>query len=122
MLCLACDAERKRVRNAADPSVARARVAAWHAADPARARAKGAKRRALLAGSVCAAASVAEINSLQMVCQQCGGPAEQLDHIVPISVWPCSNIHNLQWLCQPCNSSKSAKLDSAAFGCPLWQE
>lgn len=42
-------------------------------------------------------------------CAVCWAPAEHLDHIVPVSRGGCGCVENLQWLCAPCNLSKSAR-------------
>lgn len=51
-----------------------------------------------------------EFASLAWECRICGGPAETLDHIVPVSRGGCAALHNLQWLCANCNHRKINKL------------
>lgn len=95
------------------------------AKDPLRsqkARVNKLARRAREASSVCLHATAAEIATLSMECQLCPGPAQELDHIVPLARGGCSNLHNLQWLCRSCNRQKSWTLVAPECGCPVWNE
>lgn len=98
---------------------ARERARAWEAANPDRARAHSRdtqrRRRARKLGSPCASATVDEIQAMteesgNYTCAACWGPAEHLDHIIPLSRGGCDGVHNFQWLCADCNRSKSARL------------
>lgn len=76
---------------------------------------KGRKRRARKTGGACESATAAEIRDMTeergvYACAACWGPAEHLDHIIPLSRGGCDAAHNLQWLCAPCNLSKGARL------------
>jgi 5-methylcytosine-specific restriction endonuclease McrA len=44
------------------------------------------------------------------LCKYCGGPAEVVDHVVPVTRGGQSVIENLVPACVRCNSSKSAYL------------
>lgn len=57
----------------------------------------------------CPAVTTEEFATLEWVCQNCGGYAEQVNHILPITKGGCSALHNLQWLCVPCNRRKANK-------------
>jgi 5-methylcytosine-specific restriction endonuclease McrA len=90
-------------------------VKAWKAANPEKVktiwRNNKAKRRGAVGSHT--ASDVRKIRSAQHnKCAYCKSPLGRgghLDHIVPIarggSNWPS----NLQWLCQPCNQSKTAR-------------
>ena len=45
-------------------------------------------------------------------CRSCGGPATEVDHIVPLRAGGSHALANLQPLCKPCHSSKTARLDT----------
>lgn len=82
------------------------------------ARLTSSRRRSRLRSTACSNASRAEIRALPEFCQHCGGSAENLDHIIPVVRGGCGNIHNLQWLCAPCNNRKHAKMPQRGTGCP----
>ena len=48
-------------------------------------------------------------------CADCGGPADQVDHIVPLSRGGTNRFSNLQSLCASCHSRKTYTEDGA-FG------
>lgn len=43
-------------------------------------------------------------------CYVCAGPAEHLDHVVPLALGGSHVFENLRPICPSCNSSKGAKL------------
>ena len=47
-------------------------------------------------------------------CQQCGKPAQHVDHIQPVLFGGTDDIANLQALCRACNLSKGAEPPAAA--------
>ncbi len=112
------DPEKARARVAAyqkaNPEKVRARAAAWRQENPEQCREQKRNRRARKRGAdgTCSAAEAAAIRVVQQdrcaFCRVKLKGAGHLDHIVPLarggSNWP----RNLQWLCQPCNTSKSA--------------
>ena len=40
------------------------------------------------------------------LCQQCGAPAQHVDHIIPVAAGGSDDPHNLRALCAPCNLRK----------------
>lgn len=116
-----CALKNQRRRRAEDPERARAIEAAQRAKDPEGTRARKARRRSKLAEATCTPATRLEVLTLSQGCP-CGGAAEHLDHIVPVKVGGCAHLHNLQWLCRPCNQRKSAKLPPNGTGCPVFWE
>lgn len=106
--------ESRRKDREAHPERRRAEVARWASRNPEKSRALKRRYRERARGSACPPASAAEIGEMtddlgMYACTVCGGPAEHLDHIVPLSRGGCGCVSNLQWLCAPCNHSKHAR-------------
>lgn len=104
--------ERARAYRAANPEKGRA----WRAANPERHalnnRIQSSRRRAREtdAGSFTRDEFLAVCEQAdQWVCAVCSGPAEHIDHIIPIARGGANEVENLQWLCAPCNRSKGAR-------------
>lgn len=83
---------------------------------------QGRIRRTRLANARCVPATRAEIMALPDACEECGGPAQHLDHIFPVAHGGCAHIHNLRWLCAAHNMAKGAKLPQLGAGCPEMYE
>jgi len=85
--------------------------------NPEKARARGLRRRAFMTGAE-GTATAKQIKGrwdlYGSLCYLCGKPAEQTDHVIPISKggtnWPA----NLRPICKTCNSSKRARWPYAA--------
>lgn len=78
-----------------------------------------ARRRSRLASAACAPAF--DLSTIPFGCAH-DGPFH-LDHIVPVARGGCAHLHNLQFLCAPCNQAKAASLPPIGEGCPLfWEE
>lgn len=45
------------------------------------------------------------------LCALCGAPATEVDHIIPIRLGGSNDAANLQALCKPCHSTKTARED-----------
>lgn len=114
------EANRDRLRAAAREQQARYRdehpnaAREWWAASPERHRLYQAKRRASAAGEW--TVTERDINRLlarhDHRCAYCGTRPEKLhlDHVIPLKRGGRHSIGNLLPACQPCNSSKSARL------------
>lgn len=114
------EANRDRIRAAAREQQARYRAEhpdaarQWWAANPERHRLYQAKRRAVAAGTWV----VTERDIRRLLtrydhrCAYCGTRPERLhlDHVIPLKRGGRHSIGNLVPACQPCNSSKSARL------------
>lgn len=127
-------AARWRAAYAANPGPHRAHSAKWRSENPALAasivsashakraghyrmlkRLAAERRRTRLLGALC------EPGAIPVACDcPCGAPAEELDHIVPVSRGGCGGAHNLRWLCRSCNRRKSASLPEQYDGCPIF--
>jgi hypothetical protein len=126
MICKACKRAQYLSWAAAHSADRQAYNAQWHAAHPEKSREYGrrhtaatvARRRSRLAAATCAPAF--DLSSVPSGCTHAG--PFHLDHIFPASRGGCANLHNLQWLCAPCNQSKSASLPPVGTGCPeCWE-
>ena len=86
----------------------------WNAENPEAVRVEKHTRRARLTGnggSYTANEWQALLEHCDYICQCCGEEKDlTVDHIIPVTLGGTSNIDNLQPLCQPCNSSKGAKI------------
>lgn len=130
--CVKCASEKSARRYRTNPEKSRlatiksyrktngARYIAWRKENPDRLRAYRLKRRGSEAKAEgCHTASdLARLRKLQRdKCAACLTPLKgrgHVDHIVPLSHGGTNWPSNLQWLCAPCNLSKSDR-DSAAF-------
>lgn len=86
----------------------------WRAEHPMEARASYARSRVKRKQGTDSGLTGAEIAAWteetgQYSCVACDGPAEHLDHMQPLKLGGAHELENLQWLCAPCNLSKSAK-------------
>lgn len=43
------------------------------------------------------------------ICQLCGGPATQADHIVQVALGGTHDVSNLRAVCAPCNQARNAE-------------
>jgi 5-methylcytosine-specific restriction endonuclease McrA len=85
----------------------------WVKANPEKHRQKAHKRRALMLAAKVVPFTEAElaahIESLGGRCVYCGGPYQELDHVVPLSRGGEHSLSNLRPSCTPCNRRKWAK-------------
>ncbi len=104
------DAERRRFRE-------------WQKANPETVCAHAQKRRALkkgARGSATPAQWIARLDYYGRRCAYCGGAAEVIDHVIPLSRNGTGFASNLRPACKKCNSSKGAKLLSEWQRRPGW--
>ncbi|WP_079134547.1 HNH endonuclease [Streptomyces sp. EN16] len=94
-----------RVRNA---DRLQGQRAAWRAANSDKRAASQRKRRALKAGAGHEPYTLADVlEACDYRCAYCGGPAEHLDHIVPLTRGGVDAAGNVTGACEPCNLAKS---------------
>jgi 5-methylcytosine-specific restriction endonuclease McrA len=95
---------------AAKPEKYKAQRQAWEKADPARNAAKLSRRRTRKAGNGVFVILPKELRKLKtQPCIYCGGKAEHMDHITPISRGGRHSVGNLAPACAKCNLSKKDK-------------
>lgn len=100
---------------AANPAKIRENNAAYYAANPEKFAAYGGNRcaRIIEAGGTHTATDLKRIFKQQRgkcaLCKCKLGADREVDHIIPISRGGDNGPGNLQWLCRPCNRSKSNK-------------
>lgn len=90
----------------------------WRAANLERSnahiKASGYKRRAAKKGGLGGAATLAWFKAQKKKCHWCGGPGNEIDHLIALSRGGAHEACNLVIACGPCNRRKSAK-DPIAF-------
>lgn len=58
----------------------------------------------------------AQFLRLHPICVSCGGPANEVDHIVPLAAGGTHAHSNLQSMCKSCHSSKTGRFDRGGRG------
>lgn len=54
-------------------------------------------------------AQIRAVIARDVVCQACGGPGKDIDHIIPVSKGGGTDLKNLQLLCRCCHQKKSRR-------------
>lgn len=104
-----------RARRAANPERSREQVRKWRAANPEKLReclrAQQQRRRASCKTGVGEAPTAKQLAEILLdPCLYCGGPAEHVDHFIPLARGGTHTFGNLVAACAACNLSKGAKL------------
>ncbi|MFE0383325.1 HNH endonuclease [Streptomyces bungoensis] len=105
------EAKRKAEYYAANREREAKRYAEWLRANPEKNRAKSQRRRARKADAYHDGHSAADLLAYFeeigcYACVYCGGPAESIDHIMPLNRGGAHALRNLVYACGTCNSAK----------------
>jgi 5-methylcytosine-specific restriction endonuclease McrA len=108
-LCQACYRKQRRNTLPAINAAANAACRRAYAKAPHTYAANATRRKRNLIGEFTEAEAQARWNEYQGCCAYCGAPAQELDHMVPVSAGGSNTIDNVVPACRPCNRSKHAR-------------